>query len=526
MAVDWNNPQDVKFLKTLKDQGVSAEEAFSRLDAVKASQALKSAAPVASTQQKPGFLDYLNPVGEYGPFSQKGFAGQAFLPAANLVSESTIKPVAKGAATVSVGALASGIKGAQGQKMDEPMNVPWLGNINPNANTPLQNVGLAGDVALGAANLLSPYKSMLAGGLRGAGQSAAKELEYNPNPTIGGVATQAGIGGALGAITSPQALEGAGNFLKGRATKLYNKVFKPKVNVHTGDFERTIIGYADDGSPIMGTPGEAAQEQGLWGGYQTMADKTAGNQSRVIQQRAVLYNQNSNAVIKAEDIKDSLDEIIQKGEITVPIGKQQQFDNFVKNIKADTRLADGKILTPQVASDLKTAINKEAGNAFGYESTATKEVDKALGRVLKESIEKQIPAVRSLNVQYGMNKELLPILNKGIKSGSYKPGWGTIMAGTTGGTAGAVLGGVPGAAIGGGVAGGIHLANKLLQTPLMRTLRGASMNSAGNVLQSAPIQALAGAGAFTQAFSEFSRGYRSIHPQATEDEIRTAYLNK
>jgi hypothetical protein len=142
---------------------------------VYASQVEESAPAVSTPKpaapQKPGFLDYLNPIGEHG------YLKNAFVPAANLASEATIKPLAKGGATVSVGALAAGIRGAQGQAMNEPMNVPWLGNINPNANTALQNVGLAGDVAMAGANLLYPFKSAAQGFLRGGAQSASKELE-------------------------------------------------------------------------------------------------------------------------------------------------------------------------------------------------------------------------------------------------------------------------------------------------------------------------------------------------------------
>lgn len=476
---------------------------------------LHTSAPQVSTSQQPGFLDYLNPVGEHG------FIKNALMPAANMASEATIKPIAKGAATVSYGALDAGIKGAQGQAINKPLNVPWLGNINPNANTPMQNVGLAGDVAMAGANVLNPYTSMVQGGLRGAAQSAAKELEYNPNTNFGNVATQAGIGGALGAITSPQALEGIGNFLKGRSSVLYDKVFKPKVNVHTGSMDEVTIGFKPDGSPIKGTVGQAAQEQGLWGTYGQMTNKTAKDQASQYAARNALYESHPNSYVRSDDILSALDDAAAK--IEVPLGKQQQFSNFLDNVKADTRLQPGGAFNLQTANDLKSAMYKEVGNAYGYESSATKEIDKALARVLKDAIETQAPAVKNMNLAMGMNQEILPYLSKGVAKGSPKTWWGTSLLATTGAAPGAILGGGLGAATGAGVGAGGYLAVKALQTPFMRTLRGATQNALGDTLKSAPIQGLASMGTIGQAFSEFYRGFKEVHPQATDQEIQQTF---
>ena len=132
----------------------------------------------------------------------KGPAPSAADTIVDSMSESTVKPLVRGAATASVGPLiAAGKQALTGKGVNEPVNMPWIGNINPSANTGLQNLGVAADFGSGWANMVAPYKSALGAFGRGAAQSAAKEAVYNPKADAGSLATQGLIGGGISAAS-------------------------------------------------------------------------------------------------------------------------------------------------------------------------------------------------------------------------------------------------------------------------------------------------------------------------------------
>jgi len=160
------------------------------------------------------FLHNLNPV----KYVQESMAPAAQL-ASNIVTEGTIKPIVKGALTASAGAVLSPVQNVipGGKRGDEPMELPWVGNINPNANTPGQNVGLAADVWLSYLNIVAPIRQTVASkgiirqGMRAGGQAMAKELEYDADTTTGEVLTAGAIGGTVG-----MAAQAFSNFISGK----------------------------------------------------------------------------------------------------------------------------------------------------------------------------------------------------------------------------------------------------------------------------------------------------------------------
>lgn len=103
----------------------------------------------------------------------------------------SLKTLAKGGLTASIGGMSGTIAG------DKPVNVPWVGNINPQANTPLQNVGLAANFGVTALNPLKPTSSIWGAGVRAGTQSVGQALEQketNPLELLQKGATSAVIG--------------------------------------------------------------------------------------------------------------------------------------------------------------------------------------------------------------------------------------------------------------------------------------------------------------------------------------------
>jgi len=199
--------QDIKFLKALKQQGVPAEEALGRLQQMKGGMTSSPSSQPTTPPGQPdlsamqsqiqGAANFGASLGNPGAMIGNAIGSNAGM-IGNAILDSTIKPFARGAATASVGPLIAGGKQlATGQGIEEPIDVPWLGNINPNANTPLEQVGVAGDFGMSAANMFIPSTKVGVNALRGgiqAGSQAAQEDDATAESIL--------ASGAFGAATS------------------------------------------------------------------------------------------------------------------------------------------------------------------------------------------------------------------------------------------------------------------------------------------------------------------------------------
>jgi len=157
---------------------------------------------------------------------------------ANFLTESTLKPIARGVAAP-VSALYRNVEGAiqgtgkllQGQGLEaakevyeenltKPVNIYGLGNVNPlRANeqgkidpgkSALKIGGIGADAALGALNTFAPVQGLVTqpgkyvaqNALRGAIQSGAKEATYNEDANLGSIAGNAAVGGTISGVLS------------------------------------------------------------------------------------------------------------------------------------------------------------------------------------------------------------------------------------------------------------------------------------------------------------------------------------
>jgi hypothetical protein len=157
--------------------------------------------------------------------------------AANILTEATLKPIAKGAATAIIGPImAASRETITGQGLTEPIEIPWIGNINPNTQTPAQLTGLAGDFWLAYQNLVNPVmattasRGILTQGARSALQSAAKELEYNREASPLSVGVAATIGGTMG-----MAAQAIGNWVNNKVTTDKMVQAAKKAGIKEGD---------------------------------------------------------------------------------------------------------------------------------------------------------------------------------------------------------------------------------------------------------------------------------------------------
>lgn len=235
--------QDIQFLKAMKQQGVPADQAFTRLQAVKTGGSQTPPAQPAPQSQNPfgAAGDWINNFGKS--------AGDLGVGIVNSVANSTVRPLAKGAAALATtgfkdlqgfGQAAWELPGALqksggdwdkqvpvGKTVDQinaeataPVNVPFLGNVNANKAddrgnyNPYSTVGnelaIGADAGAGYINLFHPSMSVtqnaLVGGVQGGAQEAQEE---GANPLS--VALSGGISGLTAGLTT-----GAMNFLGGK----------------------------------------------------------------------------------------------------------------------------------------------------------------------------------------------------------------------------------------------------------------------------------------------------------------------
>ncbi len=148
--------------------------------------------PSQQPQQSSG-----SPLGALGDVSNAIGAG-----ATNLVKgvyDYTAKPVLKGAAMSTIGPAIAGTRGLSNEKdITKPIDVPGLGNINPNTSV-ANTVGTAADLG----SLLIPNSGVLKAGIRGLVQGASKDLQDNPKSDISSTLMRGGTEGIVNAILTP-----------------------------------------------------------------------------------------------------------------------------------------------------------------------------------------------------------------------------------------------------------------------------------------------------------------------------------
>jgi len=220
--------QEIDFLKKLKSQGLTAEESFAKLTAVKQQLPSTDVAPISSTlptqaqplRGKPGFLDYLNPLGPYG-------LGQQIGKSAYQVGEAVVdipKTIVKGGLTAGPGGLISSGKALGAQlagktsaeieaARKEPIDIYGFGNINP-ATDPFKTAMLAGETAA-AATLMGKGATVLGTAAKTATLAGTREAQREgATPLDIGVSTL--TGGVLGAVAQ-KGINVLKNALSGKA---------------------------------------------------------------------------------------------------------------------------------------------------------------------------------------------------------------------------------------------------------------------------------------------------------------------
>jgi hypothetical protein len=351
----------------------------------------------------------------------------------DFLTESTIKPIVKGATTASIGALGAGLKNTfGGAKLSEPLELPWVGNINPNANTPQQNVGLATDFASGFANVVAPYKSAGGAFLRGGVQSAAKEAEYNRNATAGDIVGQGVIGGGLSAALSPQAFRAYSNTANSMSSGLYNKVLQ-----------------SSDKQLKSGINlGQELKNRGLAGTTKQLSEQVDDIGKTALKTRTKLFKNNPNFV-NTDDIINQIDDFA--GKQTPAPGTTQRFNSLKDRIVTDIK-AKGDRISLADLTKLKSALQSEAKSAFGTEGSQGKELYKGISNVVKRAAEQadDTGKLANLNKDIRFSLTAKPKLDKVLERARNRQvlSFGDAMTTAPGAAVGALLGGVGGAGVG------------------------------------------------------------------------------
>lgn len=343
---------------------------------------------------------------------------------ADYASESVAKPLVKLAAVPAGSAINTAKAGYNFVKAGGPFNpnaetqlkkdiaapieVPWIGNINPNKqdkatggiNSGRSALDLTGKVVDGGSafyNAVNPVMGTFKQAFtRGALQSGAKALqEEDATPLSVGASTVAG--GTLSGVLSPASLKFIGDKGNSFAKKLYSTAVK------------TPLKEAKYGVNI----GDQLLNKGLKGSDKSLLSQVDGRRSVVINRRNDLLN-NSNEKIDTQDIISKLNDYAKK-QVVAP-GKEEALQKSVDSMAASLK-SRGKQLTPAEANKIKSALQKELKNLFGQESSAIQESNKFLARTLKGAIEKKVPGVKELNLDYQLYKRAAKSLKDNLARG-------------------------------------------------------------------------------------------------------------
>ena len=130
------------------------------------------------------------------------------------------------------------------------------------------------------------------------------------------------------------------------------------------------------------------------------------------------------------------------------------------------------------AQDIKSGTYQQLKDrAYGQQSTATVEAQKALARGIKEELEAQFPEIQGLNAQQGQAASLQKALTRAVQriDNHQMIGLGGTVAGAGGAAAGAVLGGAGGAA---GGAAAMAVLKQVIDNPNVKSRLAYTLSSA------------------------------------------------
>lgn len=358
--------------------------------------------------------------------------------AAQFVTESTVKPIAKGAATVSIGsakslydrlnAIAQGKSDAEIDKeASKPLNLPFVGQVNPNANTPMQNVGLAADVGSGYMNMMTPYQSLRGAIGRGALQSGAKEMEYNPNATPLSIGANAAVGGAISGISYgvPKFWDKAKKKLaemRGQAAGLKSDTIKTLEDAKTGDQAVDMLGDANAAKLNPANYDDPMQQVGQ--------KKLKPAVEKVIQQNKQL-SKDFVATLKSSDARfttkddykafvESLKEIggkVKGGEVifdgTSPITSQADIST-VNKVLADLKRFSTKELSAEKYNDVIrriTGYTDFSSTQLAPINTITDKLVKGARFNMNDKLKRAIPEASDTLEQMAKNHDIIDFFN-------------------------------------------------------------------------------------------------------------------
>lgn len=302
-----------------------------------------------------------------------------------------VRVVGKGVLTASAGPFLAGARThLEGlESIDRPLEVPFFGNINPAANTPMEQAGQAIEFGATALPMVNPYTSALAGAGYGAAGGAGREMQ-NPNATPESIAGAATFGGATGALFSPQTMQGVKNFFKDKSNKLFSKVIP-----QTSKTEQKVLNTNLDMAKEL-------QDRGIWGTTKQLQQKGQDLKSTALRNKSLILDKADDIGLtlpKKELVKEIRTRVMK--DVTPEVGSVKRFNNLLDNIADDINsgtFGRGSTMTLKQADKLRANLQKAAKGAFGTEGSQGKEVYKAASRAIKELTAEVAPMLDDISL--------------------------------------------------------------------------------------------------------------------------------
>lgn len=161
---------------------------------------------------------------------------------------------------------------------------------------------------------------------------------------------------------------------------------------------------------------------------------------------------------------------------TQPVTFRRLIDKVAKEMHVANKKINNGTLTLEDVQRIKQNIYKDTGKFYDSSRTAPlrKEVQKAISRAAKQSLENVFPELKDLNKKKGAYRDLLKAIDDRADAidASSLAGLGTLskmgLGGGTGGLIGGMAGGVPGAATGSTIGTALGLAYSVYSHPRIK----------------------------------------------------------
>lgn len=401
------------------------------------------------------FVSNLNPL---------KFAEKAMIPAAK---EMVAKPIINPVMTATVGPFAAGVRGVD--KIDEPFNVPFIGNINPASKTPQELVGQAAEFGASALPIAKPFASAAAGAGYGAVGSVGRELQ-NPEATQDSIMSAALFGGGTGALFSPQVTKGATNFFKNRSSKLFDKVVP-----QTSNQEEKLLQTGLD-------VGKEMQDRNIWGTTKQIKKQAEDLYKGGLRSKNIILDQadQMGLSVPKKQVQETIRSNILK-EVKPKPGTKTAYNNLVDRIIDE--VGDTNDFTVRQLDDLRADLGSMARSAYGMEGPQSKEIYKAAEKAMRDLSADIAPIGRNMTLpqirqDIRVGKKIFKEMKKQLKTPRKFFRGGDVFTTTPGAFVGGLAGG-PGGAVIGGV--GSKLAKEVGGTNLYRSGMGQLYNRLGNL---------------------------------------------